>query len=632
MFDAVRNNKRIVQVFLILITIPFALWGVDWYTRSAGVADSVARVGDIKISPQEFHEALREQQDRLREALGTQFDPSMLDAPEARQALVDSLVNQRLLAHQAYDDRVFVNDQQLRQFIASVPAFQDNGKFSMERYDAVVRGQNLSRTGFEARMRQQLAMQQVAAPLAAGAFIAQTAAERWAALQRETREIAEVVVASDAFVGQVKLAADAVQSYYDANRSRFEIPEQVRAEYLMLSPEALIDSVSVADEEVKRWYDAHQDQYRQSEERRASHILIAVAKDAQGDQVKAARARIDVLLKQVRQTPSDFAKLAKENSQDPGSAANGGDLGFFGRGMMVKPFEDAAFALKENEISDVVRSDFGFHIIKVTGLKAEKVRSLDEATEEIRAELKRQAAARRFAEVAEQFANTVYEQPDSLQPAAEKFKLTLRQSNWLVKGAPAAGGELGNERLIAALFSDDAVKNRRNTEAVETAANTLVAARVLEHKPAQLQPLEAVRSEVEKRLIREEAAKLAQKDGEEKLGRLLKGEAVDLAWGPAKTVTRAGSPGMSPDALRAVFRLQPDKLPAYTGAKPGDGSFVLYKLSAVQMPEAKPGDTRPAALRAQLARLYGEEEFAAYLGALRGRYPVTINRALLEAK
>jgi peptidyl-prolyl cis-trans isomerase D len=337
-------------------------------------------------------------------------------------------------------------------------------------------------------------------------------------------------------------------------------------------------------------------------------------------------------LKQVKQNPADFARLAKENSQDPGSAANGGDLGFFGRGMMVKPFEDAAFALKENEISGVVRSDFGFHIVKVTGVKAEKVRTLEEAAEEIRGELKQQAAARRFAEVAEQFANIVYEQPDSLQPAAEKFKLTLRQSNWLVKGAPAAGGELGNERLIAAIFSDDAVKNKRNTEAVETAPSTLVAARVLEHKPAQLQPLDAVRGQVEKRLIREEAAKLAQKDGEEKLGRLLKGEALDLAWGPVKSVTRGGAQGMTPDSLRAVFRLPPDKVPAYTGARQADGSYVLYKLTAVQVPEATPGDARPAALRAQLARLYGEEEFAAYLAALRARYPVTINRTLLQAK
>jgi peptidyl-prolyl cis-trans isomerase D len=632
MFDAVRNNKRIVQVFLILITVPFALWGVDWYTRSVGGADSVAQVGDIKISPQEFQEALREQQDRLREALGGQFDPAMLDAPEARQALLDSLVTQRLLSHQAFDDRIVVSDQQLRQFIASVPAFQDNGKFSMERYEAVVRSQNFSRTGFEARMRQQLAMQQVALPMAAGAFIPQATADRWAALQRESREISELIVKPDQLAGEVKLAADAAQKYYDANRALFETPEQVRAEYLVLNPDALLDSVTVTDDEVRRWYDGHQDQYRQSEERRASHILIAVGKDAKDEQVQAARTKIEGLLKQVKQAPGDFAKLSKEHSQDPGSAANGGDLGFFGRGMMVKPFEDAAFALKENETSDVVRSDFGFHIIKVTGVKVEKLRSLDEVKEEIRSELKQQGAARRFAEVAEQFNNIVYEQPDSLQPAADKFKLSVRQSSWLAKGAPVTGGELGNERLIAALFSDDAVKKKRNTEAVETAPNTLVAARVLEHRPAQLQPLDAVRAEVEKRLVREEAAKLAQKDGEEKLVRLLKGEAADLAWGPAKSVTRAGSPGMAADALRAVFRLSPDKLPAYTGARQADGSFALYRLSAVKLPEATPGDARPAALRNQLARLYGEEEFAAYLAVLRSRYPVTVNRTLLEAK
>lgn len=632
MFDAVRNNKRIVQIFLILITIPFGLWGVDWYTRSGGSAGDVAQVGDIKITQQEFQQALREQQDRLRVAMGAEYSPALLDTPEARQGLIDSLIGQRLLAQQAYDARLFVSDQQLRQFIASVPAFQDNGKFSMERYEAVVRNQNLSRTGFEMRMRQELALQQVALPVAGGAFIAQTAADRWAALQRESREIAEYLVKPDQFVGQVKLAADAAQKFYDANRTLFETPEQIRAEYLVLNPDALMDSVTVTDDEVQRWYEGHRDQYKQAEERRASHILISVAKEAKDDQIQAARSKTEGLLKQVKQSPADFARLAKENSQDPGSAANGGDLGFFGRGMMVKPFEDAAFALKENEISDVVRSDFGFHIIKVTGVKAEKVRSLDEAKEEIRSELKQQGASRRFAEVAEQFNNLVYEQPDSLQPAADKFKLRLHQSAWLTKGAPVAGGELGNERLINALFADDALKNKRNTEAIETAPNTLIAARVLEHRAAQLQPFDAVQADVEKKLVLEEAAKLARKDGEDKLGRLLKGENPDLSWSPAKTVTRAGVPGMPAEALRAVFRLSGEKLPAYASAKLADGSFALYKLNAVRTPDTKADDFRPGALRGQLARLYGEEDFAAYMAALKARHPVEINRAALEAR
>jgi peptidyl-prolyl cis-trans isomerase D len=632
MFDAVRNNKRVVQGFLLLITVPFALWGVDWYTRSVRGGDEVARVGGIKIGQPEFQQALREQQDRLRASLGSKFDAAMLDTPEARQAVLDSIVSQRMLAQEANKTHVFVNDAQLRQFIASVPAFQDNGKFSMDRYEAIARNQGLSPVGFEMRLRQDLALQQVAAPVAEGAFVARSVADRWIALQRETREVAEFVVKPEQFAAQVKLAPDAAQKYYEANRKLFEIPEQVRAEYVVLNEDALLDQIAVSDDDIKRWYDAHVDQYKQPEERRASHILIEVPKGATAEQQKAARAKIDDILKRVKENPANFEKLAKEQSQDPGSAAKGGDLGFFSRGMMVKPFEDAAFALKLNQVSDVVRSEFGYHIIKLTGIKPEKGRSLEEVKEEIRLELKRQGAGRKFAEVADQFNNVVYEQSDSLKPAADKFKLKIRQSGWLRKGAPLAAGELNNPRLINALFSDDAIKNKRNTEAIEVAPNTLVAARVLEHQAPQTRPLDAVRAEVEKKLTLEEATKLAQKDGEEKLGRLLKGENVDLAWSAPKNLTRTGMPEMSVEGVRAVFKLGADKLPRYAGAKRTDGGFALYKLIAVKPADIKNDDSRSAALRGQLARLYSEEEFGAFMDALKERYPVLINKAALETK
>lgn len=632
MFDAVRNNKRIVQFFLVLITLPFALWGVEWYTRSGPGADDVATIAGMKIGQQEFQLALREQQDRLRGTLGKEFKPDMLNAPEVRRAVLESMINQRLLSLEAQQSRLSVSDEQLRQFIASVPAFQDKGQFSMERYEAVARNQGMSPAGFEARMRQDLAMQQAAAPFSEGAMVSRAVADRWLALQRETREIAEYLIKPEQFAGQIKLTPDAVQRYYEANRKRFEVPEQVQAEYLVLSQDTLADSVVVGDDDIKHWYDAHLDQYKQPEERRASHILIAVAKEATQEQKNAARAKIDDILKQVRQHPADFEKLAKGQSQDPGSAAKGGDLGFFGRGMMVKAFEDAAFALKENQISEVVPSDFGFHIIKLTGIKPEKLRTLDEVKEDIRAELKRQGAGRKFAEVADQFNNLVYEQSDSLKPAADKFGLTVRRSGWIVKGAQAPG-ELNNERLITALFSEDAIKNKRNTEAVEVGPNTLIAARVLEHKPAQVQTLDAVRAGVEKQLTLEEAAKLAQKDGADKLARLLKGENVTLAWSAPKSISRAASaPGMSAEGVRAAFKLAADKLPRYTGMKSADGGFALYKLEAVKPAQIKADDPRLGAMRGQLARLYAEEEFGAYIAALKERHPVKINTAALEAK
>jgi peptidyl-prolyl cis-trans isomerase D len=633
MFDAVRNNKRIVQVFLILITIPFALWGVDWYTRSISTGDAVAVVDDHRITQPEFQQALREQQNRMREALGQEFQASMLDTPEGRQMVIDMLIHERVLERQAADARIMVHDDLLRQFIASVPAFQDEqGRFSMTRYENVARNLGLSPAGFDARLRRDLAVQQVGSPVGDGALVAGQAVDRWIALQREQREVAEAVVELEPFLAQVKLAPEAAKQFYEANRSLFEVPEQVRAEYVVLDPDALLERVEVGEQEIKQWYESHAAQYVQPEERRASHILLSVAPDANEQQKAAVRAKMEDLLKQAKQNPEAFAKLAREHSQDPGSAAKGGDLGFFARGAMVRAFEDAAFGLKEGELSGIVASEFGLHVIKVTGVKPERKRTLEEVKEEIRVDLKRQGAARKFAEAAEQFTNTVYEQPDSLKPAVDAFKLNLHQSGWLTKGAPRAAGELNNERLINALFSEDAIKNKRNTEAIEIGANTMVAARVLEHRPAQLRPFDAVKADIEQKLVRDEAAKLAQQEGERKLAQLLKGEPVELKWGETKPLSRAGAQGMPAEAVKAVFHLPPDKLPGYAGAaKPGAG-YALYKLVAVKPADAKADEARLGAVRGQLARLYGEEEFRAYLAVLKGRYEVSINKAALEAR
>ena len=630
MFDAVRGNKRIVQILLVLISVPFALWGVESYVGNVGGGSDAAEVGDSRISPAELSQALRDQQERMRATLGREFNAAMFDTPEMRQIILDSLINKRVLLLQAARSRLTVGDDQLREFIGAIPALQEDGKFSRPRYETALRGQGLTEAGFEARLRQDLLLQQMSAPVGEGAFIAHAASDRWLAVQQEEREISEFVVRPEAFVEQVKLAPDAEKNYYESNRKQFELPEQVRAEYLVLSPDALAESVAVGETEIKAYFDAHQERYRQSEERRASHILIQVARDAGEAEVTAARARIEELAKQVKQNPNEFARLAEQHSQDTGSAKNGGDLGFFGRGAMVKPFEDTVFSLKENEVSGIVRSDFGFHIIKLTGLKGEKTRTLDEVRNEIAAELRRQGAGRKYAEAAEAFSNIVYEQADSLKPAADKFKLAIRYSEWVSKGEPRSAGLLGNDKLLASLFSEDAIKNKRNTEAIEVAQNTLISARVLEHKPATMRPLEAVSAEIKKKLILDEAAKLAQKEGEEKVARLAKGEKVEVPWGAPRAITRQGDAKV-PAAVRSIFKLGADKLPAYTGTDMPGGAYLIYKVISAKQPSGK-NDALAKAIRSQYERLRAEDDFAAYLAAVKERFPVTVNRAALESK
>jgi peptidyl-prolyl cis-trans isomerase D len=631
MFDTVRNNRRIIQLVLALIMLPFAFFGMDAYFREMGNSDAPAVVGGSKIGMAEFRQALREQQERMRPALGGKADPAMLDSPELRRMVLDRIVAERLIALNAAKARLTVGNEQLVQFITTFPALQDNGKFSPQRYRQLVAAQGITEEQFEGRIRQDLVMQQESSAIATAAIPGATSAGVWVAAQLEEREVSEALIRPDMYAAGIKIDSAAVQAFYERNRQRFEQPEQVRAEYVVLSLERLMEQTSLSEEQLRAAYKAKMDRYRQPEERQASHILIAVAKDAPEAAVKAAQVKAEGLLAQLKKSPGDFARLAQQNSNDPGSAANGGDLSWFGRGMMVPPFEESAFSLKEGAISELVRTDFGFHIIKLTGIRPERVKSFESVQAEIAAELKRETAARKYAEMAEAFANMVYEQSDSLKPAQEKFRLNLQTSDWIVKNGQAAA-PFTHPKLQAALFSDEVVNKKHNTEAVEVAQGTLVAARLAEHRPAVVQPLEAVAADIEKYLVREEAVKLAIKDGADKFARLQAGEALNVSWGQPRVVVRSHAPNLSPEAAKAVFRTSVSKLPAYAGvALPG--GYALYRISQVRAYVPGAEETpRARSLRDQYARIAAEQEAAGWLQILRQRFPVSIHQSALEAK
>jgi peptidyl-prolyl cis-trans isomerase D len=630
MFDAVRNNKRIVQIFLGLITLPFAFWGVDSYVRNAGAGNDFASVGDTKITAQQFDLAMRERQDQMRQALGANFQPEMMNTPQAKLGLLNSLIDQRLILVEASKNRMFVDDNALRDVISKIPSLQEDGKFSMARYETALRSQGYSQPQFEAKLRQDLTMQQLIGAVGDTAFVSDAQAAAMLRLQLEERSFSEFKIAAEPFADKVKIDAAAVQKFYDENKPRFEVAEKVKVDYVVLSLDALLAQTTVDEAEVKKAYEANKDRYGQPEERRASHILILA--NSGGDKAKA-KAKAEDVLKQVRAAPAKFAELAKQYSEDPGSAKNGGDLGYFSRGMMVKPFADAAFSEKEGEISNVVESEFGFHIIKLTGIHAAKVRSLDEVRGEIESEMKRQSAAKKFAESAEAFSNMVYEQADSLQPAADKFKLKVQHSDWIARNPDAkqlaALGPLANEKVLASLFSDDAIKNKRNSEAIEVAPNTLVAARIAEHVPASLKPLDSVKADVEALLKAREAAAMAQAAGESKLAEL-KGGSDTVAWSPAQVLSRMQNSPLPPAAAAAILKADVQKLPAYVGASV-NGAYTIYKIVKVTQPE-KIDEAQRKALQAEYARIVAQEDLAAYLADLRGRYKININTALLEAK
>jgi peptidyl-prolyl cis-trans isomerase D len=637
MFDAVRNNQKIVQLFLALITLPFAFWGVDSYVRNVGVGNDLATVGDSKISAQQFEKASRDQQDRMRQSLGANFRPEMMNTPEAKQAVLNSLIDQRLLLLEAVKGRLGTNDDLLRDIISKIPALHENGQFSMARYESALQAQGMTQPQFEAQLRQDLTLQQLVGALGDTGIVSTTAAEAMLRIQSEERQVAEQRIAPEQFADKVKIDTAAVQKYYDENIKQFELVEQAKAEYVILSLDTLLAQTTVSEAELKAWYESHQDRYQQAEERRASHILLTTNASAPEADKAKVKAKAEEVLKEIERAPTKFAELAKKYSQDPGSAEKGGDLGFFGRGMMVKAFEDTVFKQKDGDISGLVPSEFGYHIIKLTGIKGGKQRSLEEARPEIEGELKRQAASRKFAESAEAFSNMVYEQSDSLNPVAEKFKLKIQQSNWVPKTTNpqviAALGQLGNAKILASLFSEDSLKNKRNTEAVEIAPNTLLAARMLEHRPAAAKPFDSVKGDIEARLKAQQAAALVKQAGEGQLAELQKtGEEKGdkVGWALVKNVSRLQGRQVPPAAMQAIFKASVEKLPAYVGVDAG-GSYMLYKIMKVSQPE-KVDDNQRKVLQREYSTMTAQEDFAAYLAALRARYKIEINKSALEAK
>lgn len=636
MFDSVRNNPRITQIFLGLITLPFAFWGLESYVSSANSSVSFATVGKSNVSEQDFQNALREQQERIRAEMGERADATLLNSAPVRKAALEGLITQRLMSLAVADGHLRVSDADLATYIASVPALQENGKFSPERYAMLVANQRMSKEEFEARLRDSLSQQQLVVPVGEAAMHSKTGATAWAAAELEQREISETVLQAADYVAKVKLAPDAVQKFYEANAKKFEMPEQVRVEYVVLGRNDLLAQVTVTEDEIKARYASQEGKYREAETRRASHILINVAKDAPEAEVKAAQTKAEEILAKVTKKPGEFAALAKAESQDSGSASRGGDLDWFGRNMMVKQFEDAAWALKENEISGLVRSDFGFHIIMLTGMRSAQIKPLAEVKGQISEELKAEASAKKFSEASEAFSNLVYEEePDSLKPAADKWKLALQQSAWLPKAtgsaAPALPPPFDSPRLATAIFSADAVSKKRNSEAIEITVGpmkgAMVSARVLEHKPAAMQPLEQVKEAITRQLTNEEATKLAVRDGEAKLEKLNKGETLPMNWSASRTLIRAIPAGMPPDAVRAVFKASSFKLPTYVGASLPQGGYGVYRVSAIK--PAAADDPRKATLTQQYARVIAEHEFGAWMESMKQRYPVVENKKAL---
>ena len=625
MFDFVRKHTKIMMFVMFLLIIPsFVLFGIDGYNNMGDKGESVARVGGVDISQGEWDAAHKSETDRLRASMPN-LDPKLLDSPEARYATLERLVRDRVLSQAVEAIRLTTSDSRLARELQENPTIaalsRPDGSLDMDRYRQLVASQGLTPEGFEARVRQDLSIRQVEAAVTATALTPAAIADVSLNAFFERREVQFVNFAAADFAAKVSPTEADLEAFYKANATLFQAPEQASIEYLLLDLEAVKKGIIISEPDLKSYYDQNAARLSGAEERRASHILLNAAKDAPSSDRQKAKARAQELLELVRKAPDSFGELAKKNSQDSGSAANGGDLDFFARGAMVKPFEEAAFAMKKGDISEIVESDFGFHIIKLTDVKVPLQRSFAELRAGIEADLKAQQAQRQFAESAEAFTNGVYEQSDSLKPVADKLKLEIKVVDKLARQAsPGVSGVLANPKFLAAVFAPDTVEKKRNTEAIEIGPNQLAAGRIVKHTPARTLPLADVAPAVRERLVAARASELAKKEGAEKLAAWK--AAPDSASMPASVVvSRDQAQNVPPAMLKAVLRAETKTLPSFIGVDLGPQGYAVARINKVT---ARPAPAEAAAKqdRSQYAQWWTGAEGQAYYAVLKERFKV----------
>lgn len=626
MFDSIRNHKKILLGFLMILIVPsFVLFGVEGYTRFNEASEAVAMVDGQKITKAEWDQAHQQESQRLRERMPG-LDSRLLDSDQARYATLERLVRQRVLAVAADKGGLYTSDQRLARELQANEVIatlrRPDGSLDVEAYRQLLARQGLSTEMFEAQLRSELSQQQVLLGIEATGLTTATVADVALNAFFERREVRVQRFDASRFQDRVSISDADMQAFYTANGALFQAPEQADVEYLMLDAAAIEKGITLNEADLRAYYEQNASALSGPEERRASHILLTwPASDSERD---AVRERARELLAQARQNPAGFADLARQHSQDPGSGPAGGDLDYFSRGAMVKPFEDAVYALEKDAISDLVETEFGVHIIRLTDIRRPPQRTFESLRAELETTLRQQQAQRLFAERAEAFSNTVYEQSDSLQPAAQEFKLEIRRADGVQRQpAPGATGPLANARLLEALFTNDAIERKRNTEAIETASGQLTSARIVTHRPARTLPLDEVREQVRERLAVQRAGELARAEGEQRLQAWRSG-ADTQEVGPVLTVSREAPQDLPPEVLTAALSAPAGALPAWQGVSLGDAGYAVVKVEKVLPRQARTETALAAQELAQYSQLWSAAEAQAYYDSLVARFKVRI--------
>lgn len=598
MFNVIEKHQKVVKGIMITITATFVVWGISGYLGMAGDDGYVAKVGSNKIYTQDIDRAIDQSQGQQTDKMQTLF----------------GLINRQLLINSLQDHHMSVTREQLVKAISAVPMFQTNGQFDATKYEQFLKQQYTTSAKFEADITQQLLIEQMLDFFKSTYFASNTFQTKFAQLLSRERNVSQYVVDPKQFYAKIQLSESDINSYYQQNIQQFTLPEQVKLQYIQLSVSTLASSIKVTDDQINKYLQDHPDM-ASNKQIDASHILFNVPANATPAQKAQIKATAEKVLAEVNANPNDFAKLAKEYSQDPGSADKGGELGTFGKGVMVKPFEEVAFSLKPGQISGLVETQFGYHIIKLNSIKGDDIQSIHQAVAE---QIQKQQAQQKIQGIVDQLNDITYNQPDSLNPAAQKTGLTVQSSDWLAKGDKT--GLLANPKLVQAVFVDDVLKQHHNTEVIDMGDGSYIVARAVDYKPATVKPLDTVKDQIVTALKQQQAAQMAAALGQQDLQQLQQGQ-LKLAFSNAQDVTLLGqSKDIDPMAVKQIFTAS-NKFPSYAGAMNKDGAYVIYQINS-EKTDSKFDEQNKNVVN-QMASQYAMMNLNSYVGALRSDYKVT---------
>ncbi|OOZ35936.1 SurA N-terminal domain-containing protein [Solemya velesiana gill symbiont] len=521
MLQSIRERAQGVLAWIIvgLISIPFALFGINEYL--GGGADAVvATVNDQEITEREFETGFRDFKQSMRERMGSNYRPELIDDELWRKEVLKAMIRNALVSQASNSLGLRAGDEAVRETIRSIQAFHVGGRFNQEAYERTVRNQGMTTAAFFERIRQGIVSEQLSKAISGSEFATASEIESLVRLQQQQRELAYITVPVSSFMDQVSVTDEEVRSQYDSNQSAYMAPERAKVDYLELNIENIAKTLSADEQVLIGFYEQHKNEYVSPEQRRASHILIAVEEGADATAVADAESAARKALERIN-AGEDFATVAKELSQDPGSADLGGDLDYFEKGIMAAAFEDAVFSMQTGEISQPVKTEFGYHVIKLTDIRSPKGKSFEEAQDDIRKAYLSSEAERLFYEYAERLSDFAYEDPGSLEPAAEALGMAVSQSDWVTRSGGA--GAFASSKVTGAIFSADVLLEGHNSEAIEVGPEHILVLRVREHEESSVKPFGEVEAAIRDQLHSDKAAEKARAKGSEMITALSTG-------------------------------------------------------------------------------------------------------------